>query len=71
MVLPLAGFHDVDVHVSEDETFFAECFEEKGHSDLGEILVDGRLLHRFQFCCGYDVDNWDGFVAHFVGFPGC
>lgn len=40
---------------------------EKGHQDLGKIVRGGRLLHRIQFCCGYDLDDWDGFIGLFFG----
>ena len=67
VLLPVAGFYDGASHIGEYEVFFAECFEEKGHPDLGQIVRNGRLLHRFQFCCWYDLDDWDGFVGLFFG----
>jgi hypothetical protein len=67
VLLPVADFYEGADHIGEDEVFFAECLEEKGHPDLGEIVRNGRLLHRFQFCCGYDLDDWDGFIGLFFG----
>lgn len=34
--------------------------EERGHPDPGTIVRNGRLLHRFRFCCGYDLAEWEG-----------
>ncbi|KAJ5901451.1 hypothetical protein N7495_001979 [Penicillium taxi] len=67
VLLPVADFYNGTDHIGQDEIFFAECFEEKGHADLGQIVRNGRLLHRIQFCCGYDLDDWDGFVGLFFG----
>ncbi|CAI7610892.1 unnamed protein product [Penicillium palitans] len=67
LLLPVADFYEGVDHIGEDEVFFAECFEEKGHPDLREIVRSGRLLHRIQFCCGYDLDDWDGFIGLFFG----
>ncbi|KAJ6020061.1 hypothetical protein N7499_003354 [Penicillium canescens] len=67
VLLPVADFYEGADHIGEDEDFFAKCLEEKGHPDLGEIVRNGRLLHRIQFCCGYDLDDWDGFIGLFFG----
>ncbi|KAJ5240209.1 hypothetical protein N7468_004828 [Penicillium chermesinum] len=70
VLLPVADFYAGENSISEDETFFAECFEAKGHPDLGLIVRNGRLIHRFRFCCGYDLADWDGFLGLFAGLLG-
>jgi hypothetical protein len=50
--------------------FFANCFEAKGHPDLGRIVRKGRLVHRFRFCCGYDLADREGFPGLFAGLLG-
>ncbi|CAG7936916.1 unnamed protein product [Penicillium olsonii] len=67
VLLPVADFYTGADSIGEDEVYFAECLEEKGHPDLGEIVRNGRLIHRMQFCCGYDLDDWDGFIGLFFG----
>ncbi|CAG8384327.1 unnamed protein product [Penicillium salamii] len=67
VLLPVADFYEGADYIGEDEDFFAKCLEEKGHPDLGEIVRNGRLLHRIQFCCGYDLDDWDGLIGLFFG----
>ncbi|KGO43143.1 hypothetical protein PEX1_057750 [Penicillium expansum] len=67
VLLPMADYCEGADHIGEDEVFFAECFEEKGYPDLWDIVRNGRLLHRFQFCCGYDLDDWDGSIGLFFG----
>jgi len=64
----VAAFYDGVNHISENEVIFAQFLEEKGHPDLGRIVRNGRLLHRFQFCCGYDLADWEGFLGLFFGF---
>lgn len=41
--------------------------EGKGHQDLADCVWNGRLQHRFAFCCGYDLRDWDGFLGLFRG----
>ncbi|CAI7572132.1 unnamed protein product [Penicillium bialowiezense] len=67
LLLPVGDFYRGADCIGKDEVYFAECLEEKGHPDLGEIVRNGRLLHRIQFCCGYDLDDWDGFTGLFFG----
>lgn len=67
MLLPVVDFYEGADYIGEDELYFAECLEEKGYPDFGEIVRNGRLLHRIQFCCGYDLDDWDGFIGPFFG----
>ena len=47
--------------------FFAKCLEAKGHLDLGMIVMNGCLLLRFRFCCGYDLADWKDFLELFAG----
>ncbi|KAJ5569827.1 uncharacterized protein N7459_009257 [Penicillium hispanicum] len=67
VLLPVADFYEGANHIGEDEMIFAQSFEEKGHLDLGAIVRNGRLLHRFRFCCGYDLADWEGFLGLFGG----
>lgn len=67
VLLPVADFYAGKNSIGEDEMFFAECFEAKGHPDLGTIVKSGRLIHRFRFCCGYDLADWTGFLGLFAG----
>ncbi|KAJ5716070.1 hypothetical protein N7493_007981 [Penicillium malachiteum] len=66
-LLPVREFYDGINRLGDDELIFAQLMEEKGHPDLGEITRTGRLLHRFDFCCGYDISDWDGFLGLFFG----
>ena len=66
-LLPVAGFYDGENCLGEDETIFARFFEEKGHEALAQIVRNGRIQHRFMFCCGYDLSDWDGFLGLFRG----
>jgi hypothetical protein len=70
VLLSVADFYEGENSISEDEIFFAKCFEAKGHPDLGTIVRNGRLIHRFRFCCGYDLQDWEGFLGLFAGLLG-
>lgn len=67
VLLPVADFYAGVNRLGEDELFFAQCLDEKGHSDLGMMVRSGRLIHRFRFCCGYDLADWKGFLGLFAG----
>ncbi|KAJ5982448.1 hypothetical protein N7451_012548 [Penicillium sp. IBT 35674x] len=67
VLLPVADFYAGVNCIGEDEMFFANCLETKGHPDLGMIVRNGRLIHRFRFCCGYDLADWEGFLGLFAG----
>ncbi|KAI1502111.1 hypothetical protein F5X99DRAFT_408301 [Biscogniauxia marginata] len=54
-------------HLGDDEITFAHMLEEKGHPNLAGFVWSGRLQHRFSFCCGYDLTDWDGFLGLFQG----
>ena len=30
-------------------------------------MREGRILHRLEFCCGYDLADWEGFLGIFQG----
>ncbi|KAL2887601.1 udp-n-acetylmuramate--l-alanine ligase [Ceratocystis lukuohia] len=66
-LLPVADFYDGKNDLGDDEVVFARLFEEKGHKDLAQFVWNGRLQHRFTFCCGYDLEDWDGFLGLFQG----
>ncbi|KAG5817964.1 hypothetical protein H9Q74_010093 [Fusarium xylarioides] len=65
--LPVADFYCGKNSLGDDEVVFARLLEEKGHRDLARFVWDGRLQHRFAFCCGYDLADWDGFRGLFRG----
>jgi hypothetical protein len=67
VLLPVADFYAGVNCIGGDEMIFAQSFEEKGHPDLAMIVRNGRLIHRFRFCCGYDLDDWAGFLGLFAG----
>jgi hypothetical protein len=65
--LPVADFYGGRNDLGDDEVVFARLLEEKGHRDLARFVWNGRLQHRFAFCCGYDLADWDGFLGLFRG----
>lgn len=65
--LPVADFYAGANSLGDDEITFAGLLEEKGRRDLAEFVWNGRLQHRFAFCCGYDLADWDGFLGLFQG----
>lgn len=67
MLLPANDFYNGDNSIGEEESTFANILENKGNKGLAEIVRNGRVLHRFQFCCGYDFADWDGFLGLFQG----
>jgi hypothetical protein len=67
VLLPLAEFYSGNNCLGDEEMTFSHLLEEKGHPDLGDIVRKGRLLHRLQFCCGYDLPDWDGYKDIFMG----
>ncbi|KAJ5946821.1 hypothetical protein N7454_003660 [Penicillium verhagenii] len=71
VLLPVADFYAGQASIGEDELFFAKCFEDKGYPDLGRIVKNGRLIHLFRFCCGYDLADWEGFLGLFGGLQKC
>ncbi|POR35227.1 Uncharacterized protein TPAR_04578 [Tolypocladium paradoxum] len=65
--LPVADFYSGKNNLGDDEIVFARLLEEKGRQDLASFVWNGRLQHRFTFCCGYDLADWDGFLGLFRG----
>ncbi|KAL1841724.1 hypothetical protein VTK73DRAFT_3398 [Phialemonium thermophilum] len=66
-LLPVANFYDGANELGADEAVFARLLEEKGRADLAACVWNGRVQHRFAFCCGYDLADWRGFVGLFRG----
>ncbi|KAE8153349.1 hypothetical protein BDV25DRAFT_149605 [Aspergillus avenaceus] len=67
MLLPVGEFYDGSNHTGEDELTFAAILEGKGHPELAAIVRNGRIFHFFEFCCGYDFADWEGFLGLFKG----
>ena len=67
MLLPVAEFYDGNNQLGQDELFFAQLLQDKGHADLAEIVREGRILYQLDFCCGYDLADWEGFLGIFRG----
>lgn len=65
--LSVADFFKGANNLSDDEITFALLFEEKKRQDLADFVWNGRVQHRFAFCCGYDLTDWDGFLGLFQG----
>lgn len=65
--LPVAEFYDSKNNLGADEIVFAQLLQEKGRQHLADFVRTGRLQHRFTFCCGYDLADWDGFLGLFRG----
>jgi hypothetical protein len=65
--LPVGDFYDGKNSLGDDEVVFARLLEETGHQDLACFVREGRLQHRFAFCCGYDLVDWEGFLGLFQG----
>ena len=66
-LLPVADFYSGKNSLGDDEIVFARLLEKKGRQDLARFVWNGRLQHRFAFCCGYDLADWDGFLGLFRG----
>lgn len=66
-LLPVADFYDGVNTLGDDEAVFARLLEDKDHPELATIVRNGRLQHRFAFCCGYDLVDWKGFLGLFQG----
>lgn len=66
--IPVGQFYEGNNTLGEDEVTLAQLLEEKGRRDLAKAVWDGRLQHRFAFCCGYDLAaDWTGFLGLFRG----
>ncbi|KAL2867699.1 aminoglycoside phosphotransferase family protein [Aspergillus lucknowensis] len=60
MLLPVADFYNGENQLGEDELVFAQLLEDKGRADLAGVVREGQILHRLEFCCGYDLADWEG-----------
>ncbi|KAF3395394.1 hypothetical protein DPV78_008516 [Talaromyces pinophilus] len=67
MLLPVAEFYDGNNQLGQDELVFAQLLQDKGHADLAGIVREGRILHQLDFCCGYDLADWEEFLGIFRG----
>ncbi|KAL4956036.1 hypothetical protein BDW69DRAFT_192712 [Aspergillus filifer] len=68
MLLDVDEFYNGKLEPSADEEYFAQCFEEKGRSDLAQIVKKGWMLHVFGFCNGYNITlDFEGFKGLFDG----
>ncbi|KAF2757510.1 hypothetical protein EJ05DRAFT_476761 [Pseudovirgaria hyperparasitica] len=67
-LLPVSEFYDGLNTLGEEEEMLAGILESRGAPSLAQAVRDGRLQHRFAFCCGYDlVADWNGFLGLFKG----
>ncbi|KAJ8127627.1 hypothetical protein O1611_g6006 [Lasiodiplodia mahajangana] len=67
VLLHVADFYNGVNDISQNETIFARLLEEKGRQDLASFVRNGPVQHRFAFCCGYDLEDWEGFLGLFQG----
>lgn len=58
--LPVAHFYDGATNLGDEEVAFAEILDAKGQDDLAGYVRSGRLQHMFAFCCGYNLEDWNG-----------
>ena len=65
--LPVGDFYDGKNDLGEDEVVFAQILDSQNRRDLAQCVWNGRLQHRFSFCRGYDLADWDGFLGLFRG----
>lgn len=65
MLLPVANFYDSVNDTGEDKPIFAQSPKNKGHPDLATIVRNGWALYRLQFCCGYNLVDWECFLGLF------
>ncbi|SPO06533.1 uncharacterized protein DNG_09223 [Cephalotrichum gorgonifer] len=66
-LLPVSSFYNGVNDLGDDEVALAEIFEDKGREDLAALIRSGRLQHKFAFCCGHDLEDWEGFLGLFRG----
>lgn len=67
-LLPVGDFYDGVNELGANEIVFAKLLEEKdSRSNIAKNVWTGRLQHRFTFCCGYDLADWNGFLGLFRG----
>ncbi|KAI8626494.1 hypothetical protein F5Y19DRAFT_446803 [Xylariaceae sp. FL1651] len=73
-LLPVGDFYDGKNDLGDDEVAFARQLEDNNANgrngdgvDLAACVRRGRLQHRFDFCSGYDLEDWNGFLGLFRG----
>ncbi|KAI0106207.1 phosphotransferase enzyme family-domain-containing protein [Nemania sp. FL0031] len=66
-LLHVDDFYDGLNDISHNEITIARLLEEKGRKDLASWVRNGRIQHRFAFCCGYDFEDWKRFLGLFQG----
>ncbi|KAK6006744.1 hypothetical protein QM012_005752 [Aureobasidium pullulans] len=54
LIFPISDFFEGKCEIGQDEAQFAECLEEKGASNLANIVRNGRVHHQFAFLCTFD-----------------
>lgn len=59
--LNVTDFYNGVNDIGEYEDKFAHILKEKGRQDMAQYVRNGRLQHRFAFCCAYDLEDWGGF----------
>ncbi|KAI1820234.1 hypothetical protein F4861DRAFT_77123 [Xylaria intraflava] len=62
-LLPVVNFYNGANDICPDEMTFARLLEEKRRQDLASVVRSGRIQRRFAFCCGYDLEDWEGFLG--------
>ncbi|KAK2740301.1 hypothetical protein FQN57_006181 [Myotisia sp. PD_48] len=65
--LHVSEFYKGVTNIGDDELKFVEILESKGYNNLANAVRNGRAYHFFEFCCGYDLSDWNGFLGLFQG----
>jgi len=66
-ILLVGEFYDGMNHLGDNEATFARLLEKEGRPDPAGCVGKSRLQHRFNFCRGYDPEDWKGFLGLFQG----
>lgn len=66
-LLDIGQYYDGNNQLSTHEILFAKILEDKGHRELADLVMHGRVHHRIAHCIGGDVDNRDDFPNLFLG----
>ncbi|KAK4171009.1 hypothetical protein QBC36DRAFT_250357 [Triangularia setosa] len=68
-LLPVREFYDREDTVAGDDHVFLDILKSGEGRNFTGGLLPGRQLHRFMFCCGFDLERfWDDFETLFKGF---
>ncbi|KAI9833145.1 MAG: hypothetical protein M1819_003767 [Sarea resinae] len=65
--IPVNHFFDGDNRLSDAEVLFAQKLEEGGDLEMAFAVRNGRIRHRFEFCCGGNLSQWQDFLGLFEG----